>query len=121
MAGLVMRQDMAMIHGMKGGIELGAPKTLLDRLPAGTVSRARRLLPNWFINFLFRQYPAYRKSVKMIHRNIVELAKRCWPQLVVLDGFVCIDITNLAKPSDKILDIKTKCLYDPEKLLSSYQ
>lgn len=91
MAGLVMRQDMAMIHGMKGGIEVDAPKTFLDKLPSGTVSRARRLLPNWFINFLFRQYPAYRRSVKMIHRNIVEFAKRLWPNLVVLDGFICME------------------------------
>ncbi len=91
MAGLVMRQDMAMIHGMKGGIEVDAPRTLLDRLPAGTVSRARRTLPNWIINFFFRQYRAYRRSVKMIHRNIAELAKRTWPDLVVLDGFVCME------------------------------
>jgi uncharacterized protein (DUF362 family) len=91
MAGLVMRQDMAMIHGMKGGVEVDAPKTLLDRLPAGTVSRARRTLPNWIINFFFRQYRAYCRSVKMIHRNIVELAKRAWPDLVVLDGFVCME------------------------------
>ena len=91
MAGLVIRQDMAMIHGMKGGIEIDAPKTLLDKLPPGTVSKARRTLPNWLINFLFRQYPAYRKSVKMIHRNIVEFAKRLWPALVVLDGYVCME------------------------------
>jgi len=91
MAGLVLRQDMAMIHGMKGGIEVDAPKTLLDRLPPGTVSKARRKLPPWLINFLFRQYPTYRKSVKMIHRNIVELAKRTWPDLVVLDGFICME------------------------------
>lgn len=91
MAGLVMRQDMARIHGMNGGIEVDAPKTFLDRLPAGTVSRARRLLPGWFMNFLFRQYPGYRKSVRMIHRNIVEIAKRTWPDLVVLDGFVCME------------------------------
>jgi uncharacterized protein (DUF362 family) len=91
MAGLVLRQDMAMIHGMKGGIEVDAPKTLLDRLPPGTVSKARRKLPPWLINFLFRQYPTYRKSVKMIHRNIVELAKITWPDLVVLDGFVCME------------------------------
>lgn len=91
MAGLVMRQDMAMIHGMKGGIEVDAPKTLLDKLPPGTVSKARRALPNWLINFLFKQYPTYRKSVKMIHRNIVEFAKRTWPDLVVLDGFVCME------------------------------
>ncbi len=91
MAGLVLRQDMAMIHGMKGGIEVDAPKTLLDKLPPGTVSKARRILPPWLINFLFRQYPAYRKSVKMIHYNIVEIAKRTWPDLVVLDGFVCME------------------------------
>ncbi|MBL7049613.1 MAG: DUF362 domain-containing protein [Nitrospira sp.] len=91
MAGLVLRQDMAMIHGMKGGVEVDAPKTLLDRLPPGTVSKARRKLPNWLINFLFRQYPTYRRSVKMIHRNIVEIAKRTWPDLVVLDGFVCME------------------------------
>jgi uncharacterized protein (DUF362 family) len=91
MAGLVMRQDMATIHGMKGGIEVDAPRTLLDKLPPGTVSRARRTLPNWLINFLFRQYPTYRRSVKMIHRNIVEFAKRTWPDLVVLDGHVCME------------------------------
>ncbi len=91
MAGLVLRQDMAMIHGMKGGVEVDAPKTLLDKLPAGTVSRARRALPNWLINFLFKQYPTYRRSVKMIHRNIAGFAKRTWPDLVVLDGFVCME------------------------------
>ncbi len=91
MAGLVLRQDMAMIHGMKGGIEVDAPKTFLDRLPPGTVSKARRLLPNSLINFLFRQYPTYRRSVKMIHHNIVEIAKRAWPDLVVLDGYVCME------------------------------
>jgi len=91
MAGLVLRKDMAMIHGMKGGIEVDAPKTLLDKLPAGTVSKARRRLPNWLINFLFKQYPTYRKSVKMIHHNIVEFAKRTWPDLVVLDGFECME------------------------------
>jgi len=91
MAGLVFLKDMATIHGMKAGIEVDAPKTLLDRLPPGTVSKARRRLPNWLINFLFRQYPTYRKSVKMIHRNIAEIAKRTWPDLVVLDGFVCME------------------------------
>ena len=27
----------------------------------------------------------------MIHRNIVEIAKRAWPDLVVLDGFICME------------------------------
>lgn len=91
MDGLVTQQDMATIHGMKGGIEIDAPKTFLDKLPAGTVSRARRIMPNWLINFLFKKYPTYSKSVKMIHRNIFELAKRVWPNLVVLDGFICME------------------------------
>jgi len=91
MAGLVKRQDMAAIHGMKGGIEVDAPKTFLDKLPAGTISKARSILPEWLMNFLFRKYPSYRRSVKMIHRNIAELAKRVWPDLVVLDGFVCME------------------------------
>lgn len=91
MAGLVMREDMAMIHGMKGGVEVDAPKTFLDKLPPGTVSRLRRTLPNWLINFMFSQYPSYRKSVKMIHVNIKEFAKILWPDLVVLDGFVCME------------------------------
>jgi uncharacterized protein (DUF362 family) len=105
MAGLVLRQDMAMIHGMKGGIEVDAPKTFLDKLPAGTISRARRALPNWLINFMFRQYPAYRQSVKMIHRNIVEFAKRTWPDLVVLDGFVCME--NDGPVDGTRVDLKT--------------
>jgi uncharacterized protein (DUF362 family) len=91
MAGLVLRQDMAMIHGMKGGIEVDAPKTLLDRLPPGTISKARRHLPGWFINFLFKQYKGYIKSVKMVHHNITAFAKNVWPSLVVLDGFVCME------------------------------
>lgn len=91
MAGLVMRQDMSMIHGMKGGVEVDAPRTFLDKLPPGTVSKTRRILPNWLINLMFRSYPTYRKSVKMIHRNIAELATKVWPDLVVLDGYVCME------------------------------
>lgn len=91
MAGLVTLPDMATIHGMKGGIEVDAPKTLFDYLPAGTVSRARRILPNPVINFIFRRYPAYRKCIKIIHKNIVSFAKATWPDLVVLDGFIAME------------------------------
>ncbi len=31
------------------------------------------------------------KSTKVIHRNIVELARNTWPDLVVLDAFRCMD------------------------------
>jgi len=91
MAGLVTPRDMAVIHGMKAGVEVDAPKTLLDRLPPGTVSKARKALPNWLMNLFFRSYPTYRRSVKMIHHNIVSLAKPLWPDLVVLDGVVAME------------------------------
>ena len=91
MAGLVALEDMAVIHGMKAGTEVDAPKTLLDRLPRGTVSCARRTLPNWLINTLFRAYPVYRRSVKIIHHNIVSFAKLVWPDLVILDGWVAME------------------------------
>lgn len=91
MAGLVKPMDMATIHGMKAGVEVDAPKTLLDYLPRGSVSKARRTLPNWLINFLFKKYPTYRKSVKIIHKNIVSFSKITFPDLVVLDGFVCME------------------------------
>lgn len=91
MAGLVYRRDMAMIHGMKGGVEVDAPKTLLDRLPPGTVSTARKILPNRLMNLLFPRIPGYRKSVTMIHHNIVAFAERLWPDLVVLDGYECME------------------------------
>jgi uncharacterized protein (DUF362 family) len=91
MAGLVTPPDMATIHGMKAGIEVDAPRTLLDRLPPGTISRARRTLPNWLINFFFRSYPTYRRSVRLIHHNIVSLARPLWPDLVVLDGVVAME------------------------------
>lgn len=91
MAGLVTPEDMAVIHGMKAGVEVDAPKTLLDRLPRGTVSRARRTLPNWLINMLFRSYPVYRRSVKMIHHNIVSFARILWPDLVILNGWVAME------------------------------
>jgi uncharacterized protein (DUF362 family) len=89
--GLVAPSEMSRVHGMKGGVEVDAPKTLLDRLPAGTVSKMRRILPNQVMNYLFARYPAYRKSVKMIHRNITSIAKVAWPHLVVLDGWVCME------------------------------
>jgi len=91
MAGLVTPRDMATIHGMKAGVEVDAPRTLLDRLPPGTVSKARKALPNCMINFFFRHYRTYRRSVKMIHHNIVNFAERLWPDLVVLDGVVAME------------------------------
>jgi len=88
MAGFVKQEDMSTIHGMKGGIEVDAPKTIFDKLPRGTISYMRRNLPNWLINYLFRHFKTYIKAVKAIHWNILSFSKVLWPDLVVLDGMV---------------------------------
>lgn len=86
MAGLVKPEDMSTIHGMKGGIEVDAPKTVFDRLPRGTISYMRRALPNRLVNFLFRNFRTYIRAVKAIHHNIVSFSRVLWPHLVVIDG-----------------------------------
>lgn len=88
MAGFVKQTDMSTVHGMKGGIELDAPKTVFDKLPRGTISYMRRSLPNWLVNFLFRHFKTYIKAVKVIHWNILSFSKVLWPDLVVIDGMV---------------------------------
>jgi uncharacterized protein (DUF362 family) len=86
MAGFVKPQDMSTMHGMKGGTEADAPKTIFDKLPAGTISYMRRNLPNRLVNYLFRHFRTYIKSVKVIHWNILSVSKVVWPDLVVIDG-----------------------------------
>lgn len=88
MAGFVKPQDMSTIHGMKGGIETDAPKTIFDKLPRGTISYMRRNLPNSLVNFMFRHFKTYIRAVKVINWNILSFSKVVWPDLVVLDGMV---------------------------------
>ena len=86
MAGFVKPQDMSTIHGMKGGIEADAPRTILDKLPRGTISYMRRNLPNSVVNYMFRHFKTYLKAVKVINWNILAFSRVVWPDLVVLDG-----------------------------------
>ena len=88
MAGFVKQEDMSTIHGMKGGIEVDAPKTVFDKLPRGTISYMRRNLPNWLVNYMFRHFKTYIKAVKVINWNILAFSRIVWPELVVLDGMV---------------------------------
>ncbi len=88
MAGFVKQHDMSTVHGMKGGIEVDAPKTIFDKLPKGAISYIRRLLPNRLVNYLFRNFKTYIKAVKVIHWNILSFSKVLWPDLVVIDGMV---------------------------------
>jgi uncharacterized protein (DUF362 family) len=50
----------------------------------------RRRVPN-LVNFIFKRSMAYVKATKVIHRNVFNLARLTWPDLVVLDAFYCMD------------------------------
>ncbi len=86
MAGFVKPEDMSTMHGMKGGIEVDAPKTIFDKLPTGAISYMRRTLPNSLVNYLFRNFKTYIKAVKVINHNILSFSKIVWPHVVVIDG-----------------------------------
>lgn len=86
MAGFVKPEDMSTVHGMKGGIEVDAPRTIFDKLPKGSISHMRRALPNRLVNYLFRNFKTYIRAVKVIHHNILAFSRIVWPHVVVIDG-----------------------------------
>lgn len=89
MAGLIKQEDKSLLHGLRTP---SAPnsKTVFTYLPTSWISWLRRKSPG-LVNFIFKKSVAYLKATKVIHRNIAELAKFTWPDLVVLDGFYCMD------------------------------
>ena len=89
MVGVIKQDDKSMIHGL---CARGAPdvKTVFSYVPVSTISYLRRRAPN-LVNFVFKNSVSYLKAIKVIHRNIVKLARLTWPDLVILDGFYCMD------------------------------
>lgn len=89
MAGLIKQEDKSLLHGLRTP---NAPeaKTILTYIPTSAISWMRRRMPN-LVNFIFKKSVAYMKATGVIHRNIFNLAKLTWPNLVVLDGFYCMD------------------------------
>lgn len=89
MAGLIKQEDKSLLHGLRSP---SAPntKTIFTYVPTSAISWMRRRAPN-LVNFIFKKSMAYMKAVKIIHKNVAELAKLTWPDLVVLDGFCCMD------------------------------
>jgi len=86
MMGLVKKEDMNKVHGMKIAGEDGSGKTLMDILPTGTIPWIRRRFPQSAIDFAFMKYPNYKKSVKVINRNIANVLQWYLPDLAVVDG-----------------------------------
>ncbi|MFH0855131.1 MAG: DUF362 domain-containing protein [Candidatus Omnitrophota bacterium] len=89
MAGLIKQEDKSMLHGLRTPSAPNA-KTVFTYLPTSWISWLRRKSPD-LANFIFKKSIAYLKATKVIHHNIAELAKFTWPDLVVLDGFCCMD------------------------------
>jgi len=89
MAGLIKQEDKSLLHGLRTP---SAPnsKTVFTYLPTSWISWLRRKSPG-LANFIFKKSIAYLRATKVIHHNIANLAKFTWPDLVVLDGFYCMD------------------------------
>ena len=86
MMGFVKKEDRILMHGLKTDIDSDI-KTLFDHIPPSLISKARRNLPNKVMNILFGVYPKFKKSVKIVHHNLVTMAKNIYPDLVVIDGY----------------------------------
>ena len=89
MAGVIKQEDKSLLHGLRTP---SAPnsKTIFTYIPTSAISWMRRRVPD-IVNFLFKNSIAYINALKVIHKNIIELAGITWPDLVVLDGFYCMD------------------------------
>lgn len=89
MAGLIKQEDKSLLHGLRTP---GAPnaKTIFTYIPTSAISRMRRIAPG-LVNLIFGKSLTYVKATRVIHHNVVELAKLTWPDLVVLDAFSCMD------------------------------
>jgi uncharacterized protein (DUF362 family) len=89
MAGLIKQEDKSLLHGLRTP---SAPdsKTIFTYLPTSWISWLRRRSPG-LVNLIFKKSVAYLKATKVIHRNVASIAKLTWPDLVVLDGFYCMD------------------------------
>lgn len=89
MAGLIKQEDKSLLHGLRTPSAPNA-KTIFTYIPTSVIAWMRRRSPN-LVNFLFKNSITYLKAMKVIHKNVANLAKLTWPDLVVLDGFYCMD------------------------------
>lgn len=89
MAGLIKQEDKSLLHGLRTPSAPNA-KTVFTYIPTAYIAWLRRRAPE-LVNFLFKRSMSYVKAVKVIHRNVANLAALAWPDLVVLDAFNCMD------------------------------
>ncbi len=89
MAGLIRQEDKSLLHGLRTPSAPDA-KTIFTYIPMSLISWMRRRFPE-LVNFIFKKSIAYIKATKVIHRNVASFARLTLPDLVVLDGFYCMD------------------------------
>jgi uncharacterized protein (DUF362 family) len=80
MMGLIKQEDKILIHGYKA-----FPEGRLRKL-----YRLEKYVPKRIKNIILK-LSAYQKSVRLIHHNLLSLAKSTLPDLVVLDGYYCME------------------------------
>jgi|Deesub1362B_J571_1020462.scaffolds.fasta_scaffold00892_3 uncharacterized protein (DUF362 family) len=79
MMGLIKQEDKVMIHGYR---HLPGKLERLYFLEKFVPKRIKKLVS---------RTSAYSKSVKLIHHNLLSLAKSSIPDLVILDGYYCME------------------------------
>jgi len=89
MAGLIKQEDKSLLHGLRTPNAPNA-KSVFTYIPTSLISWMRRISPA-LVNLIFKNSIAYLKATKVIHRNVANLARLTWPDVVVLDGFYCMD------------------------------
>lgn len=89
MAGLIKQDDKSLLHGLRTPSAPEA-KTIFTYIPTSAIAWMRRRLPG-LVNLVFKKSVTYMKATKVIHQNVANLAKVTLPDLVVLDGFFCMD------------------------------
>lgn len=89
MAGLIKQGDKSLLHGLRTPSAPDA-KTIFTYIPTSVISWMRRRAPS-LVNLIFKNSISYLKATKVIHKNVTQLAKLTWPDLVILDAFYGMD------------------------------
>jgi len=88
MMGMLKPECMSRIHGLKNFDENGP--SVFNKIPTSIISRMRRIFPV-FTNWLVSATSEYKKGVRIIHDNIFNVIKEIYPDVVLLDGYYCME------------------------------
>jgi len=87
MVGLVRPQERIKIHGIASR---EIQSYIISHVPVWLKRVGKKIIPE-SVEMKLRGDSSYEKCVKLIHRNLLSLAKVLMPNLAVLDGFECME------------------------------